>query len=145
MSIDITNCNITIKENGILKTEEQILLEYFNNIVKECRKTTKGKTYDELDEGEPYNRFQNRLGFFEDRLNYTIEEFANEISYKKHKTILRELYEQDCLYSWDYTDNPTNDLNNYVKCLRKKVKAVIKIYSEHDLKASLIRGYNYYR
>ena len=143
MSIDINNTNITIKENGILKTEEEILLEYFNNIVKECRKTTKGKTYDELDEGESYNRFQNRLGFFEDQLNNTIHELQEQISYKKHKTLLQELEEQDCLYSWDYTDKPTDDLNTYVKCLRKKLKAVIKIYSEHELKAGLIRGYDY--
>ena len=131
-------------ENNELKTEGAILLDYFNQIVKECRKNTKGKTYDEIENGESFDRFQNRLGYFEDKINYQITDMKGEITYKAHKEALTKLYDEKCLYLWDYTDDPMNDLNAYVKCLRKKVKAVIKIYYQHEFRSvTLIRGYGY--
>lgn len=143
MSIQVYD--VTYKdENNELKTEGAILLDYFNQLVKKCRKTTKGKTYDEIDDGESFDRFQNRLGYFEDKLDYQITEMKGEITYKPHKEALTELYDRKCLYLWDYTDDPMNDLNAYVKCLRKKVKAVIKIYYQHEFRSvTLIRGYGY--
>ena len=145
MSIEVFDVEYKNKNNE-LKTEGAILLDYLNVLARKCRKTTKGKTYDELDEGESFDRFQNRLGFFEDKLNYTISEMIDEISYKAHKERLTQLQDENCLYSWEYTEDPMNDLNTYVKCLRKKVKAVIKIYEQHDLRnVSLIRGYHYYK
>ena len=130
-------------ENNELKSEETILLDYFNKIVKECRKNTKGKTYDEIESGESFDRFQNRLGYFEDKLDYTIGELNSQITYKKHKELLKQLKDESCLYSWDYTENPIEDLNTYVKCLRKKLKAVIKIYQQHEFRnLELVRSYN---
>ena len=145
MSIEVFDVNYK-DENNELKTEGTILLDYFNVLVKKCRKTTKGKTYDELENGKTFDRFQNRLGFFEDKLNYTIDEMTEEVTYKVHKELLSDLRNENCLYSWDYTEDPLADLNSYVKCLRKKVKAVIKIYNQHEFKsATLIRGYHYYK
>lgn len=134
-------------ENNELKSEGAILLEYFNKLVRECRKDTKGKSYDELEAQEDtFKRFQNRLGHFEDNLNYEISEMNVEITYIKHKELLNDLYNENCLYSWDYTDNPIDDLNTYAKCLRKKLKAVIKIYEQHKFrKANLINGYHYHK
>ena len=144
MSIEVYDVEFKDKNNE-LKSEGTILLDYFNVLVRKCRKSTKGKSYDEIDDGESFERFQNRLGFFEDKLDYTISEMKSEITYIKHKEALSELLDVKCLYSWDYTDNPMNDLNEYAKCLRKKVKAVIKIYEQHDFqKVYLIRGYSYY-
>lgn len=145
MSISIYEIEVR-DENNELKTEGKLLLEYFNQLVKECRKTTKGKNYDELESGESFDRFQNRLGFFEDNLKYTISEMRSEITYKPHKELLSNLYDENCLYSWDYTDNPIDDLNSYAKCLRKKVKKVIKIYEQHEFRnTKLISGYHYYK
>ena len=145
MSIEVFDVQFK-DENNELKPEGVILSEYLNVLARKCRKTTRGKTYDELDECESFDRFQNRLGFFEDKLNYTISEMISEMTYKAHKELLSQLKDENCLYSWDYTEDPMNDLNAYVKCLRKKVKAVIKIYEQHDFKnASLIRGYHYHK
>lgn len=144
MSIEVFDVQVK-NEDGTVKTEKAILLDYFNVLVKKCRKDTKGKTYEELEEGESFKRYQNRLGYFEEKLNYTISEMNTEVTYKPHKELLNNLYAEDCLYSWDYTENPLADLNTYVKCLRKKLKAVIKIYEQHEFKkASLVRGYHYY-
>lgn len=129
--------------NNELKSEETILLDYFNKIVRECRKNTKGKTYDEIESGESFDRFQNRLGYFEDKLDYTISEMNSQITYKKHKELLKQLKDESCLYLWDYTDNPMEDLNTYVKCLRKKLKTVIKIYYQHEFRnLELVRSYS---
>lgn len=146
MSIEVFDISFR-DENDELKSEGAILLEYFNKLVRKCRKDTKGKSYDELEAMEDtFKRFQNRLGFFEDRVKYTIGDMEREITYRPHKEALSELYDEDCLYSWDYTDSPIDDLNTYAKCLRKKVKAVIKIYDQHELrKANLIRGYSYHK
>lgn len=145
MSIEVFDVQFK-DENNELKPEGVILSEYLNVLARKCRKTTRGKTYDELEEGESFDRFQNRLGFFEDKLNYTISEMMSEMTYKAHKELLSQLQDENCLYSWDYTEDPMNDLNTHVKCLRKKVKAVIKIYEQHDFKnASLIRGYHYHK
>lgn len=144
MSIQVYDVDFK-DENNEAKTEKAILLAYFNNLVKKCRKDTKGKTYEEIEAEESFKRFQNRLGFFEDRLNDTINEMKIEVTYKPHKELLSNLYEEDCLYSWDYTEEPIDDLNTYVKCLRKKLKAVIKIYEQHEFKqVTLVRGYHYY-
>lgn len=134
-------------ENDELKPEGTILLEYFNKIVKECRNNTKGRTYEDLEnEEDSFKRFQNRLGFFEDELNFIISEMNSEITYKVHKEVLNGLWDENCLYSWEYTEDPLNDLNNYVKCLRKKLKSVIKIYNQHQFrKVQLITGYHYYK
>ena len=133
-------------ENDELKPEGTILLEYFNKIVKECRNNTKGRTYEDLDnEEDSFKRFQNRLGFFEDELNYIISDMISKVTYKVHKELLKDLRNEDCLNAWDYTEEPLADLNNYVKCLRKKVKAVIKIYNQHEFNnINLITGYNSY-
>lgn len=144
MSIQVYDVEFKDKDNE-LKSEGAILLAYFNHLVRECRKTTKGKSYDELENGERFDRFQNRLGYFEEKLNYQISKMKSEITYKKHKELLSELYDENCLYSWEYTDDPMADLNEYAKCLRKKVKAVIRIYDEHEFRrCELIRGYGYH-
>ena len=131
-------------ENKELRTEKAILMDYFNKVVRECRKITKGKTYDELESGDSYDRFQNRLGNFEHDLNNAIWQMNNKVTYKPHKEQLTNLYDEDCLYSWDYTENPMEDLNTYVKCLRKKLKSVIKIYEQHEFRdVELIRGYRH--
>lgn len=134
-------------ENNELRSESAILLDYFNKLVRECRKDTKGKSYDELEADEDtFKRFQNRLGHFETDLNSTISDMNVEITYIKHKEALSNLYDENCLYAWDYTDSPIDDLNAYAKCLRKKLKAVIKIYEQHKFrKADLIRGYSYHK
>ena len=145
MSMQIFDINVRDKNNE-LKSEEKLLLEYFNKLVRDCRKMTKGKSYDEIENGESFDRFQNRLGYFEEKLNYTISEMEIEVTYKQHKEQLNNLYHENCLYSWDYSDNPMEDLNAYAQCLRKKVKAVIRIYEQHEFKkAQLIRGYHYYK
>lgn len=145
MSIQVYDVQIKDKNNQ-LKSEGAILLEYFNKLVRECRKETKGKSYDELENGESIYRFQNRMGYFEDKVNNQISEMITEITFKAHKEALAELKDENCLYSWDYTDSPIDDLNTYANCLRKKVKAVIKIYEQHEFRGlELIRGYSYHK
>ena len=63
MSIEVFDVQFK-DENNELKPEGVILSEYLNVLARKCRKTTRGKTYDELEEGESFDRFQNRLGFF---------------------------------------------------------------------------------
>lgn len=144
MSIQTYNTSI-INKNHELKTEKQILTEYYNSLVRECRKETQNKTYDELEQGESYSRYETRLGYFEERLNDTISEMNKEITYCKHKQELNKLYNENCLYAWEYTENPLNDLNTYAKILRNKLQKVIKIYEQHTFrKTNLIRGYKQY-
>ena len=137
-------------ENHELKSEEDILIQYFNKLVNDCRKDTKGKTYEELEStSEEYSMFTDKLGFFEEEIDYTISDMLSEITYKKHRDILKDLKEKKCLYEWDFSETPIDDLNSYVKVLRKKLKTVIKIYKEHEFKNNniigLIRGYSYYK
>ena len=145
MSINVYYVEFKDKNNE-LKPEGTILLDYFNALVRKCRKQAKGKNYDEYEELESHELFTNRLGYFEDSLKYTIGEMRAQITYKKHKDALSELYDENCLYSWDYTDSPSDDLNAYANLLRKKVKAVIKIYEQHEFRnLELVKGYSYYK
>ena len=71
MSIQVYDVSYR-NENNELKSEKAILLAYFNKIAAECRKNTKGKTYDDLDnESDRFAVFTNKLGYFEEKVNDT--------------------------------------------------------------------------
>lgn len=145
MSFQISGIQIR-DENHEVKTERAILMEYFNQIVKECRKNTKGKTYEEIDEiPNRFSVFTNRLGHFEDKIKDTARELLGAVTYKPHREQLQTLANSKIVRLYPDTDNPLNDCNGMIKEIRKNLKELIKIYEQHELRGiNLVSGYGYF-
>ena len=89
------------------------------------------------------------LGFYENELKNIALDLASEISYKKHKQELLNIYNTfnitEEIINGDESINPSEDCDIIIKELRKLLKRIISIYEEHDLNINIVTGYEYYK